>query len=275
MCVEPTTALMIASAGSSLIQFQQAKAQQKAQFVAQKRQNELARANAIRRYATEQLKIRQLASQKSQKGFEATMKARRARAEFVTTADNTTINSSGIQLLDWKDTRLNKVLDSSLISTTVTNTLHNFLTGTGLNPSVWSEGDLVWLDDDLLKDHKRTLEMFNEMEDGKSNYHLVLLLKISKWLGIQPSKGNEINNFFDIKEATFSGIKPNHPHYLSIEETKIIHEILSTEWNEIQKIKITSIMRRKILNSIIHYYIFHIPGFKKPKALSILEEVFD
>ena len=40
------------------------------------------------------------------------------------------------------------MLDSSLISTTVTNTLHNFLTGTGLNPSVWSEGDLVWLDDD-------------------------------------------------------------------------------------------------------------------------------
>jgi len=122
---------------------------------------------------------------------------------------------------------------------------------------------------------KNSIEMFNEMEDGKSNYHLVLLLKISKWLGIQPSKGNEINNFFDIKEATFSGIKPNHPHYLSIEETKIIHEILSTEWNEIQKIKITSIMRRKILNSIIHYYIFHIPGFKKPRALTILEEVFD
>ena len=47
MCVEPTTALMIASAGSSLIQFQQAKASQKAQYVAQKRQNELARANAI------------------------------------------------------------------------------------------------------------------------------------------------------------------------------------------------------------------------------------
>ena len=33
MCVEPTTAMMIASAGSSLLQFQQAKAQQKAQTV--------------------------------------------------------------------------------------------------------------------------------------------------------------------------------------------------------------------------------------------------
>ena len=69
-------------------------------------------------------------------------------AEYITTADNTTINASGIQLLDWKDVRLNSVIDSSTISTTVNNTLDNFLTATGLSPSVWSEGDLVWLDDD-------------------------------------------------------------------------------------------------------------------------------
>ena len=59
MCVPPQVALTIASAGSSFLQFQQAKAQQKAQYEAQKRQNEIARENAIRRYATEQLKIRQ------------------------------------------------------------------------------------------------------------------------------------------------------------------------------------------------------------------------
>ena len=31
--------------------------------------------------------------------------------EFITAADNTTINASGIQLLDWKDIRLNKALN--------------------------------------------------------------------------------------------------------------------------------------------------------------------
>ena len=71
MC-EPTTALLIASAGSSFLQFQQAKAQQKAQFVAQKRQNEIARANAIRRYATEQLKIRQTIAKVLKKVFKQT-----------------------------------------------------------------------------------------------------------------------------------------------------------------------------------------------------------
>ena len=72
--------------------------------------------------------------------------------EFITAADNTTINASGIQLLDWKDIRLNKALNDSTIVTTGANqkrdTLHNFLTATGLDVSVWSEGDLVWLDDD-------------------------------------------------------------------------------------------------------------------------------
>ena len=99
MCVEPTTALMIASAGSSLIQFQQAKAQQKAQFVAQKRQNEIARANAIRRYASEQLKIRQVVSQSAEKGFEATIKARKTRAKFLAGSEGLALSGSQERLL--------------------------------------------------------------------------------------------------------------------------------------------------------------------------------
>ena len=59
MCVEPTTALMIGSALSSAMQYQQAKRQEKSRFVAQKRTNELAKKNAIQRYASEQLKINQ------------------------------------------------------------------------------------------------------------------------------------------------------------------------------------------------------------------------
>ena len=99
MCVEPTTALMIASAGSSLIQFQQAKATQKAQYVAQKRQNELARANAIRRYATEQLKIRQTLAKSSEKGFQASIKAKRTRAKFIAGSEGLALSGSQERLL--------------------------------------------------------------------------------------------------------------------------------------------------------------------------------
>ena len=99
MCIQPTTALMLASAGSSLIQFQQAKAQQKAQFVAQKRQNEIARANAIRRYASEQLKIRQVVSQSAEKGFQASIKGKKARARFIAGSEGLALSGSQERLM--------------------------------------------------------------------------------------------------------------------------------------------------------------------------------
>ena len=71
-------------------------------------------------------------------------------AEFVTKTDNTTINVSGIKLLDWKDARLNSTLDSARIKATPELTVQEFLgtNGMNLNNSAWSEGDLIWLDDD-------------------------------------------------------------------------------------------------------------------------------
>ena len=95
MCVPPQVALLAVSAGSSLLQFQQAKQQQKAQYQAQKKQNEIARKNALQRYASEQLKIRQIEKQSSEKGFEATLRARKARSEFITTAGDAGIALSG------------------------------------------------------------------------------------------------------------------------------------------------------------------------------------
>ena len=99
MCVEPTTAVMLASAGSSLIQFQQAKAQQKAQYEAQKRQNQIARANAIRSYASEQVKIRQVISQSAEKGFQASIKCKKARARFIAGSEGLALSGSQERLM--------------------------------------------------------------------------------------------------------------------------------------------------------------------------------
>ena len=95
MCVPPQVALVALSAGSSYLQYRQQKEVQKNNQARQIRQNELARKNAIQRYASEQLKIRQVAKQSSQKGFEATLKARKARAEFVTGVGSAGIALSG------------------------------------------------------------------------------------------------------------------------------------------------------------------------------------
>ena len=86
MCVQATTALMIVSALSSYGQYQAGKAKQKNAYDAQKRTNQLAKENAIQRYAAEQLKIRQTLKASADKGFKASLKARKARATFITEA---------------------------------------------------------------------------------------------------------------------------------------------------------------------------------------------
>lgn len=91
MC-DPVTAVAVASAG---LQYQTAKQEQKNSYVAQKRQNELARENALQRYTAEQLKIRQVADQSDEKGFQATLKARKARASFRASAGDAGLAITG------------------------------------------------------------------------------------------------------------------------------------------------------------------------------------
>ena len=83
MCVEPTTAFMIASAGSQVMNYQNQKQVQKNQYNAQIRQNEIAKNNAIQRYASAQLKIRQELKKSAQSDLAGTLKARKARATYI------------------------------------------------------------------------------------------------------------------------------------------------------------------------------------------------
>ena len=79
MC-SPQIAVMALSAG---LQYKVASQQAKNTYAQQKRQNDLAKKNAIQRYAAEQLKIRQTAKQFQEKGYEASLKGRKKRAEFI------------------------------------------------------------------------------------------------------------------------------------------------------------------------------------------------
>jgi hypothetical protein len=82
MC-NATTAMVAISAASAGLQYQMGKAQQQAQYDRDKRQNELAKKNAIIRYASAQLKIRQKLKQAATKDYFATLKGRKVRAKYI------------------------------------------------------------------------------------------------------------------------------------------------------------------------------------------------
>ncbi len=86
---------MIMSAASSVMNYQQQKKQAEYRYAAQRRQNALARENALQRAAAETLKIRQVTAQKQDKGYQAALKARRARATYISEAGAAGLALSG------------------------------------------------------------------------------------------------------------------------------------------------------------------------------------
>ena len=82
MC-NATTAMVAISAASAGLQYQMGKAQQQAEYARQQRQNELAKKNAIIRYASAQLKIRQTLKKAATKDYFATLKGRKVRAKYI------------------------------------------------------------------------------------------------------------------------------------------------------------------------------------------------
>ena len=81
MC-DPVTMTVMAVANAGM-QYKQQKAQAKARYAQQKRQNELAKKNAQQRYASAGLKIRQELKKSAQADLRGTLKARKARATYI------------------------------------------------------------------------------------------------------------------------------------------------------------------------------------------------
>ena len=51
--------------------------------------------------------------------------------------------------------------------------------------------------------------------------------------------------------------------------------ILGTNFDTLSEIKISKRYKKLLLHDILDYYNFHVSGYKKPKSLTVLEQVFN
>ena len=107
--------------------------------------------------------------------------------------------------------------------------------------------------------------------DEISNFHLILLLETTKYLGFYPDI-SEINlPFFEMNDGVFTlfhGLGSLTEH-----ETSLLKKLIDLKFDNVQKI-FHVIERQILLKILIDYYSFHLDGFKKPKSLDVLREIF-
>ena len=107
--------------------------------------------------------------------------------------------------------------------------------------------------------------------DEIANFHLILLLEATKYLGFYPDISNTEYKFFEMTEGIFS---PFHAiSSLTEHETNLFKKLIDLKFDNDQK-SFHVIERQILLKILIDYYSFHLDGFKKPKSLDVLKEVF-
>lgn len=124
------------------------------------------------------------------------------------------------------------------------------------NPEFFAflEAALLWLDH----------------HDQIANFHLVLLLQTSRFLGFYPDV-SQPGAYFEMTEGVFSDFQAVSS--LSAAETTLLRKLVDLPFDQAQKAFHVS-ERQQLLKILIDYYGFHLPGFKKPKSLDVLKELF-
>jgi DNA repair protein RecO (recombination protein O) len=96
-------------------------------------------------------------------------------------------------------------------------------------------------------------------------------LEVTKYLGFYPDTSEMDLPFFELNEGMFSSF--HGISCLTEHETFLFKKLIGLKLESDQKI-FAGTERQLLLKILLDYYAVHLDGFKKPKSLEVLKEVF-
>lgn len=134
-----------------------------------------------------------------------------------------------------------------------------------------------------LKEEEQNLPLFNYLETSFkwldtnsqiSNAHLLFLLELTKYLGFYPDDSEIDADFFNLLEGQFQHIN-NSKYCISGENLTLLKQMLGTNFDALNEIKMSSKQRQQFLKMLLQYFDLHLTNFNQPKSLQILNDVFN
>jgi DNA repair protein RecO (recombination protein O) len=110
-----------------------------------------------------------------------------------------------------------------------------------------------------------------DSHDQIVNFHLILMLETTKYLGFYPDVSDADLPFFEMNEGVFTAFHAISS--LTEHETNLFRKLIALKFDTDQK-TFHVVERQLLLKILIDYYSFHLDGFKRPKSLEVLKEVF-
>lgn len=117
----------------------------------------------------------------------------------------------------------------------------------------------------------------DECRGSFANFHLVFLMRLSRFLGLYPNLDNyAVGDYFDLQNACFTSLRPQtHNHYIGPQEASRLTTLMRMNYDTMHLFGMNRTDRTRCLTILNDYYRLHLPDFPVLKSLEVLRELFD
>lgn len=120
------------------------------------------------------------------------------------------------------------------------------------------------------------LEWLDGADSGVANFHLVFLIRLTRFLGFWPDVPRHTDGLvFDMKDAVLTDVAPLHGLYLDARETAFLPYLLRASFASMHRLVLNRQQRSRILEVVELYYKIHVAEFPDLKSLDVLREIFE
>lgn len=120
-----------------------------------------------------------------------------------------------------------------------------------------------------------TIHLLDLNTKSSTHFHIVFMMKLTKYLGFYPLRMNENVNYFDLEKGCFTSSKPMHFNYLNNEIMNAWNSLLLCDFNSIEHLTFSNTLKRSLVQALMTYYKLHLIHFKELNSHQILQLVFD
>jgi DNA repair protein RecO (recombination protein O) len=181
----------------------------------------------------------------------------------------TAIHQPGKDIQQLKDARIEYALNSisndpskNAIALFLTELLHKTLKQPEADETVF---DFI----------KQAIQLLNEIDKGIANFHLIFMMKLTRYLGFEPNREDSKAHYFDLLNGVFLNNKPIHIHFLNAETTRSFSTVLDSDFTKMEVMDMNRSKRNDLLDGLIEYYRLHMSDFHGLNSTEVLHELFN
>ena len=122
-----------------------------------------------------------------------------------------------------------------------------------------------------LFDYLESAFLWLDLHDQVVNFHLKLMLDITKFLGFYPDDSDIELPHFNLLDGQFS--TEISTHSLTLHESVLFKKLMALQSDDTQ-LNFNVSERQLLLKLLLEYYQLHLGTFKIPKSIAVLKDVF-